>query len=193
MKAQEIRYNEIERKDGQIDSIGRNIRDIRKNCKPEAFTVRYIVSQINKYLPPENAISQSLYYKWENEERMPTAKQIPAIAKALEVSENALFHWNQRRNLSGEQKWNALYDELMSIPEKKLEKFAWIALNWNGDKTALLEFAMLYAALSQGDRRDILSFSMRIYQLAKKEGRLADREQEPDMEYLRDVLSKLWK
>ncbi|MCQ5134373.1 XRE family transcriptional regulator, partial [Coprococcus eutactus] len=56
-------------------------------------TVKYVVSEINRVLTEELQITTVLYYKCESEERMPTARHIPAIAYALGVSEAALFPW----------------------------------------------------------------------------------------------------
>lgn len=75
------------------DTIGNNMKDIRCNSRSSKFTVKYVVSEINRVLPEELQITTGLYYKWESEERMPTARHIPAIAYALGVSEAALFHW----------------------------------------------------------------------------------------------------
>ena len=81
-----------------IDSIGHNMRDIRRNSRSSEYTVRYVVAEINKLLPENYRITEGLYYKWENEERMPTARHIPAIAQVLGVSEAALFHWQRNKN-----------------------------------------------------------------------------------------------
>ena len=75
-----------------VDTIGFNMRDIRKNSRSSKYTVKYMVAEINKLLPENHKITEGLYYKWENEERLPTVRHIPAIASALGVSETALFH-----------------------------------------------------------------------------------------------------
>lgn len=50
-----------------------------------------MVAEINELLPENHKITEGIYYKWENEERLPTARHIPAIASVLGVSETALF------------------------------------------------------------------------------------------------------
>ncbi|MGN0395686.1 MAG: helix-turn-helix domain-containing protein [Coprococcus sp.] len=175
-----------------INTIGFNIKDIRKNRRSEKFTVKYMVSEINKLLPGDAQITEGLYYKWESEERIPTAKHIPAIAKVLGVTETTLFHWQEHKRNMNKLEFKDFSEELMSLDAKRLDSLMWIGMNWGGDTAALIEFALLYAKLSIADRRDIASFGIRLYDICKKEGRLKAEYPEPDNDYLRDALLKLW-
>ncbi len=170
------------------DTIGYNIKEIRKNRKSEKFTVKYMVSEINKLLPGDSKITEGLYYKWESEERIPTAKQIPAIAKALGVTETSLFHWQERKRGMRMANYEDFYEELMALDMRRLEKLIWIIVHWDGDTDALIEFAVLYVNLLVTDRKYIASFGIRLYDVCDKEGKLCANYPKPDIEYLKDAL-----
>lgn len=170
------------------NTIGYNIKDIRRNRKPEKFTVKYMVSEINKLLPGDSKITEGLYYKWESEERIPTAKQIPAIAKVLGVTETSLFHWQERKRGIRIANSEDFSEELMALDMRRLEKLIWIVVNWCGDADALIEFAVLYINLLVTDRKYIASFGIRLYDVCNKEGKLRINYPKPDIEYLKDAL-----
>lgn len=172
-----------------INTIGYNIRDIRRNKKSEDFTVKYMVAEINKFLPDNSKITEGLYYKWENEERVPTAKQIPAIAKALGVTETSLFHWQERKYQISTGNTDDFDEELMALDMGRLEKLIWIVVNWSGDMAALIEFAILYINLLMKDRKYIASFGIRLYDMCNKEGEIRNGYPKPDIEYLKEALS----
>ena len=47
---------------GEIsDTIGCNMKDIRRNSRSSKFTVKYVVSEINRVLPEELQITTGLY------------------------------------------------------------------------------------------------------------------------------------
>lgn len=171
-----------------INTIGYNIKDIRRNKKSEDFTVKYMVSEINKLLPGNSKITEGLYYKWESEERIPTAKQIPAIAKVLGVTETSLFHWQERKNSMRMENSNDFDEELMALDIGRLEKLIWIVVNWSGDTAALIEFAVLYINLLMTDRKYIASFGIRLYDMCNKEGKIRSDYPKPDIEYLKEAL-----
>lgn len=175
-----------------VDSVGYNMRDIRRNCRSSKYTVKYMVSEINKLLPDNYHITESLYYKWENEERMPTAKHIPAIANVLGVSETSLFHWQESKHKIRTLGLAELVENVAALGENKLEDLAWIASCWNGDLRALLEFDILYASLPPQDRRDVASLGIRLYDVCRSEGRLLPDVPEADFVYLQQALRDLW-
>ena len=140
-----------------VDTIGFNMRDIRKNSRSSKYTVKYMVAEINKLLPENHKITEGLYYKWENEERLPTVRHIPAIASALGVSETALFHWQGMKNGTVNSKYSQLVESVKALGDDKTADIAWLASGWSGDLKALVEFDMLYASLPAEDRRDVAS------------------------------------
>ena len=153
-----------------VDTIGFNMRDIRKNSRSSKYTVKYMVAEINELLPENHKITEGIYYKWENEERLPTARHIPAIASVLGVSETALFLWQWMKNGTV----NSNYSQLVVSVK------------------ALVEFDMLYASLPAEDRRDVASLGIRLYDVCRKEGRLNQDVPSVDFSYLQQALRDLW-
>ena len=184
--------NKICPESAHIDSIGYNMRDIRKNSRSSEYTVRYVVAEINKLLPENYGITEGLYYKWENEERMPTARHIPAIAQVLGVSEAALFHWQRNKNEVRNGAYEKLIEGIMALGNQKLRDIAWLASGWDGDLKALVEFDMLYASMPVEDRRDVASLGIRLYDVCRKEGRLNPDVPSADFSYLQQALRDLW-
>lgn len=174
------------------DSIGCNMKDIRCNSRSSKFTVKYVVSEINSVLPDKMKITPSLYYKWENEERLPTARHIPAIAYALGVSEAALFHWQTFKKDVGMGDLDRLIESVCALSDEKIKELAWLASGWDGDVKALVEFDMLYASMPVEDRRDVASLGIRLYDVCKKEGRLRQDVPSADFAYLQQALRDMW-
>ncbi len=174
------------------DSIGCNMKDIRRNSRSSKFTVKYVVSEINSVLPDKMKITPSLYYKWENEERLPTARHIPAIAYALGVSEAALFHWQTFKKDVGMGDLDRLIESVCALSDEKIKELAWLASGWDGDVKALVEFDMLYASMPVEDRRDVASLGIRLYDVCKKEGRLRQDVPSADFAYLQQALRDMW-
>lgn len=175
-----------------IDSIGHNMRDIRRNSRSSEYTVRYVVAEINKLLPENYRITEGLYYKWENEERMPTARHIPAIAQVLGVSEAALFHWQRNKKEVRNDAYEKLIEGILALGDQKLRDIAWLASGWDGDLKALVEFDMLYASMPVEDRRDVASLGIRLYDVSNKEGRLRQDVPNADFSYLQQALRDMW-
>ena len=175
-----------------IDSIGHNMRDIRRNSRSSEYTVRYVVAEINKLLPENYRITEGLYYKWENEERMPTARHIPAIAQVLGVSEAALFHWQRNKNEVRNDAYEKLIEGILALGDQKLRDIAWLVSGWDGDLKALVEFDMLYASMPVEDRRVVASLGIRLYDVSKKEGRLRQDVPNADFSYLQQALRDMW-
>lgn len=175
-----------------VDTIGFNMRDIRKNSRSSKYTVKYMVAEINKLLPENHKITEGLYYKWENEERLPTVRHIPAIASALGVSETALFHWQGMKNGTVNSKYSQLVESVKALGDDKTADIAWLASGWSGDLKALVEFDMLYASLFAEDRRDVASLGIRLYDVCRKEGRLNPDVPSVDFSYLQQALRDLW-
>ena len=46
-----------------VDTIGFNMRDIRKNSRSSKYTVKYMVAEINELLPENHKITEGIYYK----------------------------------------------------------------------------------------------------------------------------------
>ena len=188
MKRDEERRNQ----DDRPDSIGYNMRDIRRNSRSSKYTVMYVVSEINRNLPERLKITEGLYYKWESEERMPTARHIPAIANALGVSEAALFHWQERKRRLKDDKIEKLLEGIMALGDDKISDVSWLANCWDGDLRALVEFDILYASMAEEDRRDVASLGIRLYDVCRKEGRLRKDVPTADFPYLEQELRDLW-
>lgn len=188
MKRDEGQCSQCERP----DSIGYNMRDIRRNSRSSKYTVRYVVSEINRNLPDRLKITEGLYYKWESEERMPTARHIPAIANALGVSEAALFHWQDRKKRLQDDKIEKLFDGILALGDDKIVDISWLVSGWGGDLRALVEFDILYASMSEEDRRDVASLGIRLYDVCRKEGRLGGDVPTADFPYLEQALRDLW-
>lgn len=174
------------------DSIGYNMRDIRKNSRTSEFTVKYVVSEINRLLPEGQQITEGLYYKWESEERMPTARHIPLIAQVLGVSEAALFHWQRRKKIMDMDGFDRLVEGIMALGDRKMMDIAWLASGWDGDLKALVEFDMLYASMPVEDRRDVASLGIRLYDVCRKENRLNKNIPNADFSYLQQALRDMW-
>lgn len=174
------------------DSIGCNMKDIRCNSRSSGFTVKYVVSEINSVLPDKMKITPSLYYKWENEERLPTARHIPAIAYALGVSEAALFHWQTLKKGVGTGDLDRLIEGVCALSDEKKKELAWLASGWDGDIKALVEFGILYASMPVEDRRDVASLGIRLYDVCKKEDRLRHDVPSADFAYLQQALRDMW-
>ncbi len=188
MKRDEGQCSQCERS----DSIGYNMRDIRRNSRSSKYTVRYVVSEINRSLPDRLRITEGLYYKWESEERMPTARHIPAIANALGVSEAALFHWQDRKKRLRDDNIEKLFEGILALGDDKIADVSWLASGWGGDLRALVEFDILYASMSEEDRRDVASLGIRLYDVCRKEGRLEEDAPAADFPYLEQALRDLW-
>ena len=171
-----------------VDTIGFNMRDIRKNSRSSKYTVKYMVAEINELLPENHKITEGIYYKWENEERLPTARHIPAIASVLGVSETALFHWQGMKNGTVNSKYSQLVESVKALGDDKTADIAWLASGWSGDLKALVEFDMLYASLPAEDRRDVASLGIRLYDVCRKEGRLNQDVPSVDFSYLQQAL-----
>ena len=174
------------------DTIGNNMKDIRCNSRSSKFTVKYVVSEINRVLPEELQITTGLYYKWESEERMPTARHIPAIAYALGVSEAALFHWQTFKRDVGMGNQERLIESICALSDDKIKELAWLVSGWDGDVKALVEFDMLYVSMPVEDRRDVASLGIRLYDVCKKEDRLRRDVPMADFPYLQQVLRDMW-
>ncbi len=174
------------------DTIGFNMRDIRKNSRSSEYTVKYMVAEINKLLPENHKITEGLYYKWENEERLPTVRHISAIASALGVSETALFHWQSMKNGMMNSKYKQLFESVRALGDAKMTDIAWLASGWPGDLKALVEFDMLYASLPVEDRRDVASLGIRLYDVCRKEERLNPDVPSADFSYLQQALRDMW-
>ena len=174
------------------DTIGNNMKDIRRNSRSSKFTVKYVVSEINRVLPEELQITTGLYYKWESEERMPTARHIPAIAYALGVSEAALFHWQTFKRDVGVGDLERLIESICALSDDKIKELAWLASGWDGDVKALVEFDMLYASMPVEDRRDVASLGIRLYDVCRKEERLRQDVPRADFPYLQQALRDMW-
>lgn len=178
---------------GEIaDTIGCNMKDIRRNSRSSKFTVKYVVSEINRVLPEELQITTGLYYKWESEERMPTARHIPAIAYALGVSEAALFHWQSFKRNVGVGDLVKLKESICALDDDKIRELAWLVSGWDGDVKALVEFDMLYASMPVEDRRDVASLGIRLYDVCRKEDRLRQDVPCADFPYLQQALRDMW-
>ena len=178
---------------GEIsDTIGCNMKDIRRNSRSSKFTVKYVVSEINRVLPEELQITTGLYYKWESEERMPTARHIPAIAYALGVSEAALFHWQSFKKNVGVGDLVKLKESICALDDDKIRELAWLVSGWDGDVKALVEFDMLYASMPVEDRRDIASLGIRLYDVCRKENKLRQDVPCADFLYLQQALREMW-
>lgn len=178
---------------GEIsDTIGCNMKDIRRNSRSSKFTVKYVVSEINRVLPEELQITTGLYYKWESEERMPTARHIPAIAYALGVSEAALFHWQSFKKNVGVGDLEKLKESICALDDDKIKELAWLVSGWDGDVKALVEFDMLYASMPVEDRRDVASLGIRLYDVCRKENRLRQDVPRADFLYLQQALRDMW-
>ena len=178
---------------GEIsDTIGCNMKDIRRNSRSSKFTVKYVVSEINRVLPEELQITTGLYYKWESEERMPTARHIPAIAYALGVSEAALFHWQSFKKNVGVGDLEKLKESICALDDDKIRELAWLVSGWDGDVKALVEFDMLYASMPVEDRRDVASLGIRLYDVCRKENRLRQDVPCADFLYLQQALRDMW-
>ena len=178
---------------GEIaDTIGYNMKDIRRNSRSSKFTVKYVVSEINRVLPEELQITTGLYYKWESEERMPTARHIPAIAYALGVSEAALFHWQSFKKNVGVGDLVKLKESICALDDDKIRELAWLVSGWDGDVKALVEFDMLYASMPVEDRRDVASLGIRLYDVCRKENRLRQDVPCADFLYLQQALRDMW-
>lgn len=178
---------------GEIaDTIGCNMKDIRRNSRSSKFTVKYVVSEINRVLPEELQITTGLYYKWESEERMPTARHIPAIAYALGVSEAALFHWQSFKKNVGVGDLVKLKESICALDDDKIRELAWLVSGWDGDVKALVEFGMLYASMPVEDRRDVASLGIRLYDVCRKEDRLRQDVPCADFLYLQQALRDMW-
>lgn len=178
---------------GEIaDTIGCNMKDIRRNSRSSKFTVKYVVSEINRVLPEELQITTGLYYKWESEERMPTARHIPAIAYALGVSEAALFHWQSFKKNVGVGDLEKLKESICALDDDKIRELAWLVSGWDGDVKALVEFDMLYASMPVEDRRDVASLGIRLYDVCRKENRLRQDVPRADFLYLQQALRDMW-
>ena len=175
-----------------VDTIGFNMRDIRKNSRSSKYTVKYMVAEINELLPENHKITEGIYYKWENEERLPTARHIPTIASVLGVSETALFHWQGMKNGTVNSKYSQLVESVKALGDDKTADIAWLASGWSGDLKALVEFDMLYASLPAEDRRDVASLGIRLYDVCRKEGRLNPDVPSVDFSYLQQALRDLW-
>ena len=188
MKRDEGQCSQCERS----DSIGYNMRDIRRNSRSSKYTVRYVVSEINRSLPDRLRITEGLYYKWESEERMPTARHIPAIANALGVSEAALFHWQDRKKRLRDVNIEKLFEGILALGDDKIADVSWLVSGWGGDLRALVEFDILYASMSEEDRRDVASLGIRMYDVCRKEGRLDGDAPAADFPYLEQALRDLW-
>lgn len=174
------------------DTIGYNMRDIRKNRRTSEFTVKYVVSEINRLLPEGQQITEGLYYKWESEERTPTARHIPLIAQVLGVSEAALFHWQRRKKIMDMDGFDRLIEGILALGDQKMMDIAWLASGWDGDFKALVEFDMLYASMSVEDRRDVASLGIRLYDVCRKENRLNKNIPDADFSYLQQALRDMW-
>ena len=174
------------------DSIGYNMKDIRRNSRSSEYTVKYVVSEINKILPERYRITEGLYYKWESEERMPTVRHIPAIAQVLGVSESSLFHWQRGKNLFNNGDVNRLIESVGALGSNKIADIAWLASGWDGDIKALVEFDMLCASIPVEDRRDVASLGIRLYDVCSKEGRLRSDVPNADFSYLQQALRDMW-
>lgn len=174
------------------DSIGYNMKDIRRNSRSSEYTVKYVVSEINKILPERYRITEGLYYKWESEERMPTVRHIPAIAQVLGVSESSLFHWQRGKNLFKNGDVNRLIESVGALGANKIADIAWLASGWDGDIKALVEFDMLYASIPVEDRRDVASLGIRLYDVCSKEGRLRSDVPNADFSFLQQALRDMW-
>ena len=74
------------------ENIGENLREIRKS--KGRLSVARVVDKINDY---GYELSADTYYKWERGTRKPPCDAIPYIAKALDVSENMIFHLHEGR------------------------------------------------------------------------------------------------
>lgn len=178
---------------GEIsDTIGCNMKDIRRNSRSSKFIVKYVVSEINRVLPEELQITTGLYYKWESEERMPTARHIPAIAYALGVSEAALFHWQSFKKNVGVGDLVKLKESICALDDDKIRELAWLVSGWDGDVKALVEFDMLYASMPVEDRRDIASLGIRLYDVCRKENKLRQDVPCADFLYLQQALRDMW-
>ena len=168
------------------------MKDIRCNSRSSKFTVKYVVSEINRVLPEELQITTGLYYKWESEERMPTARHIPAIAYALGVSEAALFHWQTFKRDVGRGNQERLIESICALGDDKIKELAWLVSGWDGDVKVLVEFDMLYVSMPVEDRRDVASLGIRLYDVCKKEDRLRRDVPMADFPYLQQVLRDMW-
>lgn len=174
------------------ESVGHNMKEIRKNRMPDIYSVKYTVGIINSYLPEGREISEGLYYRWENEERTPTVMQITAIAKAFNMSETRLIHWHTYKEEKGNVDDEWFLQELRSWDRDTLDKVKWIFAVWQGDTRALVDFMLLYANLPVEERRDLAVFGARVYSVSTAEKKIDKRMPQPDMEYMRTALLKLW-
>lgn len=170
--------------------LGRNIKDIRINSKPEKYTVKYMVSEINKLLPDELNITEGLYYKWESSDRMPTARQIPAIAKALGVTETSLFHWHERKSGVDRVYYEDFCETLRALDKDRYEKLAWIILNWSTNFDALVEFNILFESLSEEDRKLAITLAIKLSEGARRSGKTGNNCPRPDINLLENYFTK---
>ena len=159
------------------DTIGNNMKDIRCNSRSSKFTVKYVVSEINRVLPEELQI---------------TTGHIPAIAYALGVSEAALFHWQTFKRDVGMGNQERLIESICALSDDKIKELAWLVSGWDGDVKALVEFDMLYVSMPVEDRRDVASLGIRLYDVCKKEDRLRRDVPMVDFPYLQQTLRDMW-
>lgn len=118
--------------------------------------------------------------------------QITAIAKAFNMSETRLIHWHTYKEEKGNVDDEWFLQELRSWDRDTLNKVKWIFAVWQGDTRALVDFMLLYANLPVEERRDLAVFGARVYSVSTAEKKIDKRIPQPDMEYMRTALLKLW-
>ena len=161
--------------------LGRNIRKYRR-----------IADLTQEQLAEECDCSTSYIGQIENARSKPSVEALVNIANALGVSEAALFHWQDRKKRLRDDKIEKLFEGILALGDDKIADVSWLASGWGGDLRALVEFDILYASMSEEDRRDVASLGIRLYDVCRKEGRLEGDAPAADFPYLEQALRDLW-
>lgn len=151
--------------------IGKNIRFFRK---VKGLTLRQLADAVSEMsgLP----VSGTTVGYWERGEKNISALHLHFAAVALDIKEQTLFDLG---GFSGAEKQGHFVNMLN------------YALQWQGNRKALVAFVKLYMTLQKRDRADIVGMGISIYHRAKKAHRLDSEAPEIDISYLESEWAKL--
>lgn len=153
--------------------IGKNIRFFRK---VKGLTLRQLADAVAA--SSGLTLSGTTVGYWERGQKTISAMQLHYVALALDVQEQTLFDLGGFNQV--EEKGN--FAGMLNY-----------ALNWKGNKKALVQFVKLYMTLQKRDRADIAGVGISIYHQAEKARRIDCEAPEIDISYLESEWAKLIK
>lgn len=151
--------------------IGKNIRFFRK---VKGITIKELADIVSE--KSGQPVSGTSVGYWERGKKNISALQLHYVADALDIKEQTLYNLGDFNGVEAEGSFANMLN---------------FALQWKGNRKALVQFVRLYMCLNKKDRADVAGMGIEHYYTAKIYGKLEDNAPDIDIKYLENEWLKL--